>query len=65
VARAPQPSIISLGGAVSQPFLAQNLLLKTSYKFKKLYGGTLAPQTTQDAPRLHGPYLLLKKIPKK
>jgi hypothetical protein len=35
----------------------QNLLLKTSYKFKKLYGDTEEPQTTQDAPWLHGPSL--------
>ena len=35
----------------------QNLLLKIPYKFKKSYGGTPEPQTTQDAPRLHGPSL--------
>ena len=35
----------------------QNLLLKTPYKFKKSYGGTPEPQTTQDAPWLHGPSL--------
>ena len=35
----------------------QNLLLKIPYKFKKSYGGTPEPQTTQDAPWLHGPSL--------
>jgi hypothetical protein len=35
----------------------QNLLLKTPYKFKKSYGGTPEPQTTHDAPWLHGPSL--------
>ena len=35
----------------------QNLLLKIQYKFKKSYGGTPEPQTTQDAPWLHGPSL--------
>jgi hypothetical protein len=35
------------------------LLLKTPYmyKFNKSYGGTPEPQTTQDAPWLHGPSL--------
>ena len=59
---APQPSSVSHGslyGAVSQPFLMQNLLLKilVPYKFKKSYGGTPEPQTTQDATWLHGPSL--------
>jgi hypothetical protein len=35
----------------------QNLLLKIPYKFKKSYGGAPEPQTTQDAPWLHGPSL--------
>jgi hypothetical protein len=34
-----------------------NLMLKTPYKFKKSYGGTLEPQTPHDAPWLHGPSL--------
>jgi hypothetical protein len=34
----------------------QNLLLKIPSKFKKSYGGTPEPQTTQDAPWLDGPY---------
>ena len=33
----------------------QNLLLEIPYNFKKSYGGTLEPQTAQDAPWLHGP----------
>ena len=33
------------------------MLLKTPYKFKKSYGGTPEPQTPQDAPWLHGPFL--------
>jgi hypothetical protein len=36
------------------------MLWKKPYKFKKLYGGTPEPQTTHDAPWLHGPFL--KKI---
>jgi hypothetical protein len=35
----------------------QNLLLKIPYKFKNSYGGPPEPQTTQDAPWLHGPSL--------
>jgi hypothetical protein len=35
----------------------QNLLLKIPYKFKKSYGSTPEPQTTQDAPWLYGPSL--------
>jgi hypothetical protein len=35
----------------------QNLLLEIPYKFKKSYGGTPEPQTTQDAPWLRGPSL--------
>jgi hypothetical protein len=46
-----------LGRAVPQPFLTENLLLKTPYKFKKSYCGTPEPQTVQDAPWLHGPSL--------
>ena len=30
------------------------MLLKIPYEFKKSYGGTLEPQTPQDAPWLHG-----------
>jgi hypothetical protein len=40
----------------------ENLLLKTPYKFKKSYGGTLEPQTTQDAPWLHGPSLKIHRM---
>ena len=32
----------------------QNLLLEIPYKFKKSYGGTPEPQTTQDTPWPHG-----------
>jgi hypothetical protein len=44
--------------------LDQNLLLKIQYKLvkKKSFGGTPEPQTTQDAPRLHGPSLSFFKI---
>jgi hypothetical protein len=35
----------------------QNLLLEIPYKFKKSYGGTPEPQTTQDAPWLREPSL--------
>jgi hypothetical protein len=33
----------------------ENLLSKTHYTFIKSYGGTLEPQTPQDAPWLRGP----------
>ena len=42
------------------PSVAQNLLPKTPYKFKKSYGGTPEPQTPQDAPWLRGPSLKRK-----
>jgi hypothetical protein len=45
---------ISLGRAVPQPFLGENLLVKTPYKFKNSYGSTPEPQTAQDAPWQHG-----------
>jgi hypothetical protein len=47
----------SLGRAVPQPFLVENLLLKIPYMyiFKHSYGGTLEPQTAQDAPSVQGP----------
>ena len=35
----------------------ENLLSETPYKFKNSYGGTLEPQTPQDAPWLRGPSL--------
>ena len=35
----------------------QNMLLKTPYKFKKLYDGTPEPHTAQDAHWLHEPSL--------
>jgi hypothetical protein len=43
----------------------ENLLLKTPYKFKKSYGGTVEPQTPQDAPWLHAIRTLSLKIPYK
>jgi hypothetical protein len=61
--RTPSPQLLSfrlsllkgsLGRAISQPFLMENLLLKTPHKFKKSCGGTAEPQTTQDAPFAHG-----------
>ena len=57
VPRVPQPPSIpkiSLGRAVSQPSLMQNLVLETPYTFKKSYGITPEPQTAQDTPWLHG-----------
>jgi hypothetical protein len=48
---------VCLVRAVSQGKLVQNLLLKIPYAFKNSYGGTPEPQTTQDAPWLHGPSL--------
>jgi hypothetical protein len=43
-----------------QEKLTQNLLLKTSHKFKKSYGGTPEPQTAEGAPWLHGPSLKIQ-----
>ena len=43
----------------------QNLLLEIPYKFKKSYGGTPEPQTTQDAPWLRGPSLKITRLLKK
>jgi hypothetical protein len=40
----------------------QNLLLKIPYKFKKSYGGTPEPHTTQDAPWRHGPSLNISDL---
>jgi hypothetical protein len=60
VSRVPQPSSAPIGAegrAVSQPFLMENMLLKTSYTFKTSYGVTPEPQTTLGAPSVHGPSL--------
>ena len=38
------------------------MLLKTTYKFKKSYGGAPEPQTAQDAPWLRGPSLNIEDL---
>jgi hypothetical protein len=45
----------SLGRAVSQPFLVQNMRLKIPYKFKTSYGGPPEPQAALGTPSAHGP----------
>jgi hypothetical protein len=48
--------------AVSQEKLGENLQSKTSYKFKKSYGGTAEPQTPRMHPGCADPLLKLNKI---
>ena len=56
----PQPSFNPVGAsgrAVSQPFLMENLLLKTPYKLKKIsHGGTPELQAAPGAPSARGPW---------